>query len=154
MAQDNARYAPGIVRLLEDYIKKIPDRLHLPVLYVIDSICKNVGDPYAELFSRNIVNIFVSIVNRSSQDASKLEALHELRRTWSNVFSATILADMDAKLLKLRERRMIQQQMKIDKLVKQLAAKRLARQQSASNKRQRSETVSDSDESRFKRRKS
>lgn len=40
-----------------------PD-LKLPILYLIDSIVKNVGGVYTVLFSRTIVNIFVAVFEK------------------------------------------------------------------------------------------
>lgn len=36
----------------------------LPILYLIDSIVKNVGGIYKDLFSHQIVNIFVSVFEK------------------------------------------------------------------------------------------
>ena len=167
LAQENSPCASGIVRLLEDYIYKIPGHLHIPVFYLIDSIVKNVKEPYVTLFSQNIVNIYVSTVNRSSHDKKKLEALYQLRNTWTNVFPSTVLDEMDAKIRTLHERRTIQQQIDrklVKKKKKELqdlqkhiaainAANRIAQRREMNKKRQRAETSMDIDSSREKRRK-
>lgn len=42
-----------------------PD-LKLPILYLIDSIVKNVGDVYVNLFSQSIVKIFIGAFEKVS----------------------------------------------------------------------------------------
>ena len=40
----------------------------LPVFYVLDSICKNVGPSYARLFQRNITKTFLTAYEKASSD--------------------------------------------------------------------------------------
>lgn len=43
-------------------------RLKLPLLYLIDSIVKNVGEVYKPLFQQEIVGIFVDAFDKVSND--------------------------------------------------------------------------------------
>ena len=44
--------------------KKVSFDVKLPILYLIDSIVKNVGDKYKQLFAQNIVNIFCGVFEK------------------------------------------------------------------------------------------
>lgn len=49
------------------YVKKslkVSPDVKLPILYLIDSIVKNVGDKYKQLFAQNIVNIFCGVFEK------------------------------------------------------------------------------------------
>ena len=59
IAGDNKDYAENIVNVIENHIKKAPAKEKLPVLYLMDSIMKNLKDAnYASIFSSNIVDTF------------------------------------------------------------------------------------------------
>ena len=98
LARENSAFAPGVVRLLENYILRVPSHLCLPVIYLMDSIAKNVSEPYAALFARNIVHIFLTVLDRTRQDGKIIRALCELRKTWMTVFPATVHAQLDSEL--------------------------------------------------------
>jgi len=44
--------------ILFSYFLQVPPEQKLPVLYLLDSIMKNLGGEYLQLFSRNIVATF------------------------------------------------------------------------------------------------
>lgn len=60
--------------------QQCPPHSTLPGLYLLDSICKNLGHPYVSLFSRQIVVIFLSIY-RNVDDGTKIK-MEELLGTW------------------------------------------------------------------------
>ena len=39
----------------------------LPLMYLLDSICKNHGDPFKELFQRNLVSNFAYVFGKVSE---------------------------------------------------------------------------------------
>lgn len=43
-------------------------RQKLPLLYLIDSIVKNVGEEYKQLFQQEIVGIFVDVFDKVTAD--------------------------------------------------------------------------------------
>ena len=56
-----------IVKDIEDRLKKVkPDQM-LPIMYLIDSIIKNIGGPYIELFQQNLVSTFTNIFRSDVQ---------------------------------------------------------------------------------------
>ncbi|ODV90311.1 hypothetical protein CANCADRAFT_25963, partial [Tortispora caseinolytica NRRL Y-17796] len=54
MAQTNIPFAPAVVDAVQLHISRVKPQLKLPALYLLDSICKNVGPPYTDLFAQNL----------------------------------------------------------------------------------------------------
>ncbi len=72
-AEDYASPDPGyynrvgdVVKILEDEIlnPSMPSDRKLPLCYLMDSILKNVGEPYTSVFERNIVRTFCETYER------------------------------------------------------------------------------------------
>uniref|UniRef100_UPI00358F5D9B pre-mRNA cleavage complex 2 protein Pcf11-like n=1 Tax=Myxine glutinosa TaxID=7769 RepID=UPI00358F5D9B len=59
LAEENLQYATDIVKIIEAQIAKATTTEKLPILYLMDSIIKNVGKDYLSLFTQNIVSTFV-----------------------------------------------------------------------------------------------
>ncbi|CAM9816544.1 unnamed protein product [Discosporangium mesarthrocarpum] len=61
-ASRHPEMADGIVALLEGMIADptLPHGRKLPLCYLVDSILKNVGNPYSSLFHRGVVRWFSS----------------------------------------------------------------------------------------------
>ena len=58
IAKEDASHAEIVTRVIEERLKKVkPDQM-LPIMYLIDSICKNIGTPYVDLFQQNLVSNF------------------------------------------------------------------------------------------------
>lgn len=58
IAKEEVKHAQVVTRVIEERLKRVkPDSL-LPIMYLIDSICKNIGGPYNELFQQNLVSNF------------------------------------------------------------------------------------------------
>ena len=47
----------------------------LPLMYLIDSICKNHGSPYKEMFNHNLVSDFAYIFQQVSEKVSFLSVI-------------------------------------------------------------------------------
>jgi pre-mRNA cleavage complex 2 protein Pcf11 len=47
-------------------VLQVPPEIKLPVLYLIDSIVKNVGKAYINLFTQNIVQCFTNTFEKVS----------------------------------------------------------------------------------------
>ncbi|KAL1114844.1 hypothetical protein AAG570_007668 [Ranatra chinensis] len=70
--------------------------IKLPVLYLIDSIVKNVGKEYISLFTQNIVSTFCSVFEKVDE---KVRAqMFKLRQTWNEVFPTKKLYALDARV--------------------------------------------------------
>uniref|UniRef100_A0A1I7X767 CID domain-containing protein n=1 Tax=Heterorhabditis bacteriophora TaxID=37862 RepID=A0A1I7X767_HETBA len=95
LAEDYQQYAPAIVDTIDKQIYRVPKEQKLPVMYVTDSILKNVSnDQYKELFAKVIIrrdprtrtvtvddkNVRVQIVKKESPKTAepKKELIDEL----------------------------------------------------------------------------
>jgi len=66
----------------------------LPLLYLLDSICKNHERHYRDLFAKNLVRSF-SVAFESAQDVNTRASMYKLRTTWNSVFPFVILRQLD-----------------------------------------------------------
>jgi pre-mRNA cleavage complex 2 protein Pcf11 len=80
----------------------------LPVIYLVDSICKNVGEPYIQLFARNIASLFLESYARA--EVSTRRSFERLLQTWKNgmpdgrpVFSRSVLEPIERSVKYLQE---------------------------------------------------
>lgn len=95
LADDYHSDAASIVHTIETYLNRIKgDRL--PTLYLIDSIVKNVGKDYVDLFSRNLPDLFAKVFMKA--DEKTKNKMYNLRTTWDTVFPSDKLAILDARI--------------------------------------------------------
>lgn len=81
LAEDNKEFAVQIAACIENHLKSVPSKNKLPILYLIDSICKNYPKSiYVQLFTQNIVSNFCNVFEVSGEKVRK--SLHKLRMTW------------------------------------------------------------------------
>ncbi|XP_075167263.1 pcf11 cleavage and polyadenylation factor subunit isoform X2 [Haematobia irritans] len=99
LAEENIEYAAVIVKVVEQHIAKVPPEIKLPILYLIDSIVKNVKSTYVQLFSQCIVNLFCGVFEKVNEKIR--ERMYALRQTWNEVFSAQKLYALDVKIKRL-----------------------------------------------------
>lgn len=90
------------------YIQNAPGQ-KLPILYLIDSICKNVGGVYIDHFARNIVSTFMDAYTLT--DAQTRRSFERLLQTWKNglpnghpVFSRHVIESIERPVNYMRER--------------------------------------------------
>ncbi|KAG7273799.1 hypothetical protein CRUP_016543, partial [Coryphaenoides rupestris] len=86
LAEENLPFAKDIVAIIEAQISKAPSSEKLPVLYLVDSIVKNVGGEYLAVFAKNLV------------DENIRKSLFKLRSTWDDVFPLTKLYALDVRV--------------------------------------------------------
>jgi len=98
IADENIQNAADIVALIERRIAENSSTTKLPILYLQDSILKNVGKNYITIFSKNIVSSFSSAF--AQVDENTQTSLLHLLQTWkdSQLFPAHILAQLEAKV--------------------------------------------------------
>ncbi|CAG7733227.1 unnamed protein product [Allacma fusca] len=95
MAEDHIRHAKMIVLTIENHLRKVDPEYKLPILYLIDSIVKNVKKDYVPLFSENITTTFTQAF---SQVPEKIRTqLWKLRQTWNDVFPTKKLYSIDVR---------------------------------------------------------
>ena len=88
------------VQKIEQTIYNAQPQQRLPRLYLIDSIIKNVGQPYMSMFAPKILALFCSTF-ASSPPASREPMLH-LMRTWKGYFPPPLLAAIEQRLAQIR----------------------------------------------------
>ncbi|KAJ8720492.1 hypothetical protein PYW08_005957 [Mythimna loreyi] len=92
----NIDHAGVIVETVEKHLEKVHPDIKLPVLYLVDSIIKNVGGAYTSKFSQSIVNMFTRTFKQV--DEKIRSQMFKLRETWHDVFPATKLYQLDVKV--------------------------------------------------------
>ncbi|XP_066555466.1 pre-mRNA cleavage complex 2 protein Pcf11 isoform X2 [Amia ocellicauda] len=93
LAEENLNFAKDIVAIIEAQIAKAPATEKLPVLYLVDSIVKNVGREYLGAFTKNLVTTFICVFEKVDENTRK--SLFKLRSTWENIFPLKILYGLD-----------------------------------------------------------
>merc|ERR1719411_1287185 len=114
IAKEDTKYANVIVDCIEARLRKVPADQMLPLMYLIDSICKNHGSPYKEMFNHNLVSNFAYIFQQVSEKAKTPKEiakaaqvrslLYKLRLTWGGsyqVFTPAVLHQLDVKIKKI-----------------------------------------------------
>lgn len=88
------------VQKIEHAILNAQPPHRLPRLYLIDSIIKNVGQPYMSMFAPKILALFCSTY-ATSPTPSREPMLH-LMRTWKGYFPPPLLAAIEQRLAQIR----------------------------------------------------
>jgi len=93
LAGESGDYANRIAGLVEDRLLQVKPNSKLPILYLIDSMVKNVGHYYKSLFNERLVYNFTHVF--ATSDAPTKQRLHSLRSTWNEQFDKKKLYDLD-----------------------------------------------------------
>ncbi|KAM9332766.1 LOW QUALITY PROTEIN: pre-mRNA cleavage complex 2 protein Pcf11-like [Pholidichthys leucotaenia] len=96
LAEENLSFTKDIVAIIEAQISKVPPEQKLPVLYLVDSIVKNVGGEYLEVFAKNLIASFICVFEKVDENTRK--SLFKLRSTWDDVFSLKKLLALDVRV--------------------------------------------------------
>ncbi|KAJ3330945.1 hypothetical protein HDU76_004453 [Blyttiomyces sp. JEL0837] len=83
IAGENTASAPAIVQAIEDQLRNVVPKQKLPVLYLMDSICKNIGSVYVNLFARNLLASFTSAYD--AIDAEDKQKFARVVGTWRSM---------------------------------------------------------------------
>nr|XP_018670290.1 pre-mRNA cleavage complex 2 protein Pcf11 isoform X3 [Ciona intestinalis] len=94
LAEENKAHAESVVKVIEAQLYKASEKL--PILYLLDSIVKNVGENYTPLFAKNIVNTFRQAF-MTGNEKQKM-SLYKLRTTWDEYFPLKRLHALDVKI--------------------------------------------------------
>ena len=70
IAKEEVKHAEVVTRVIEERLKKVKPDGMLPLMYLIDSICKNIGGPYNELFQQNLVSNFSYVFQAVNEKVS------------------------------------------------------------------------------------
>ncbi|KAK9867749.1 hypothetical protein WJX84_000921 [Apatococcus fuscideae] len=93
--------APSIAALVEKRLLNCDPKHKLPALYLLDSIVKNVRQPYISLFARNLPEVF-SKIWQSCEDAR--QQLTKLLGTWTSLFPAEMLSVIQQRIQSVPQR--------------------------------------------------
>uniref|UniRef100_A0A673KKY2 Pre-mRNA cleavage complex 2 protein Pcf11 n=1 Tax=Sinocyclocheilus rhinocerous TaxID=307959 RepID=A0A673KKY2_9TELE len=96
LAEENIQFTKDIVAIIEAQIAKATPGEKLPVLYLVDSIVKNVGGEYLEVFAKNLVNSFICVFEKVDEATRK--SLFKLRSTWDEIFPLKKLYALDVRV--------------------------------------------------------
>ena len=77
--------AGAIVAAIEKHVLMCPAQHKLPAMYLMDSIMKNIGQPYVSLFEKNLVGLFLGVY-RQVLPPEQL-SLGKLAGTWRGLLS-------------------------------------------------------------------
>jgi pre-mRNA cleavage complex 2 protein Pcf11 len=89
IAGENVPSFNAIAHVLENRILLMPPHAKLPFLYVVDSICKNIGAVYVNRFRQSILRCFVCAYECSAPPVRA--SMQRLLNTWPPVFGAEIV---------------------------------------------------------------
>ncbi|XP_077983868.1 pre-mRNA cleavage complex 2 protein Pcf11-like isoform X2 [Glandiceps talaboti] len=96
LAEEHAPFATHVVRLIEARLNKAKPTEKLPVLYLLDSILKNISGTYQGFFTHNIVETFCGVFEKV--DEKTRQAMFKLRTTWNEYFPSSKLHSLDVKV--------------------------------------------------------
>ncbi|KAJ2930199.1 hypothetical protein H1R20_g6915, partial [Candolleomyces eurysporus] len=82
LAQDYSRHADIVVSCVETHIRRVQPSMKLPAFYLLDSVSKNVHDPYARKFAPVIVRLFLDTYGQV--DPKTRQKMEEMLLTWRN----------------------------------------------------------------------
>ncbi|XP_059560822.1 pre-mRNA cleavage complex 2 protein Pcf11-like [Myotis daubentonii] len=96
LAEENLPFAKEIVSFIEAQAAKAPSSEKLPVMYLMDSIVKNVGGEYLTAFTKNLVATFICVFEKVDENTRK--SLFKLRSTWDEIFPLKKLYALDVRV--------------------------------------------------------
>ncbi|KAA6426564.1 MAG: pre-mRNA cleavage complex 2 Pcf11-like [Trebouxia sp. A1-2] len=87
LAAENKAAAASICATIERHVLSAPSSGKLPTLYLVDSILKNVKEPYISLFCRNLIQVFFDVWQQREVHPQLLKLL----ATWDGIFPPQLL---------------------------------------------------------------
>ncbi|OAF68366.1 hypothetical protein A3Q56_03903 [Intoshia linei] len=95
LADDNRKEASKIIRQIENRIREVPSPIKLSLLYLLDSIIKNIKDDgkYIRIVEENIVDTFSHTFEKGNEKIR--QSLFKLRNTWIRIIDKYVLKEID-----------------------------------------------------------
>ena len=70
-----------------------------PILFLIDSVCKSVCDPYINSFVKHgLVSAFIRVFGEVAGDAAQRRDMLRVLPTWHGLFPAPVVAELESKI--------------------------------------------------------
>ena len=95
IADESINFSATIARVVLDKIASAPPSQKLPVIYLLDSISKNVRRDYLRHFAPRLPDTIGDAFVAS--DPKVRASMHKLLKTWTGVFPAEVLARVAAR---------------------------------------------------------
>mmetsp|Transcript_6460 Transcript_6460/g.12788 ORF Transcript_6460/g.12788 Transcript_6460/m.12788 type:complete len:375 (-) Transcript_6460:989-2113(-) len=92
----DGRIAPQIANVVTDRALKASADVQLPILYLLDSICKNVGEPFVSCFSGKLAEVFRHAWVVGAPGLHR--PLRKLAGTWVSVFPVHVMSAVEASM--------------------------------------------------------
>ncbi|NXK85630.1 PCF11 protein, partial [Formicarius rufipectus] len=97
LAEENVKICFCCTKLLSFFLLlQAPASEKLPVMYLMDSIVKNVGREYLTAFTKNLVATFICVFEKVDENTRK--SLFKLRSTWDDIFPLKKLYALDVRV--------------------------------------------------------
>ena len=103
IANDELKNAEAVVSVIEERLKRVKPDVMLALMYLIDSICKNIRGPYNKLFEKELISNFCFVFQACDKKTFR-SRLHELRKAWGDkyhVFTDQKLKQLDLAIKKI-----------------------------------------------------
>lgn len=96
IAEELLPHAGVIVEVVDSKIRSAPADQKLPVIYLMDSIVKNIGGAYKEQFARHVPELIG--LTYAVATPKVMTSLKNLAKTWDGVFPADVVKRVTAGL--------------------------------------------------------
>jgi hypothetical protein len=96
VADENRKHAMQIIRTVETRLSQVTGTKKMPLLYLLDSIVKNLGGDYISLVTQNLVSTFCSAFEQADEQMRR--DLFKLRQTWPPYFPTKKLHAIDVRV--------------------------------------------------------
>ena len=102
IAEEEMQNAEAVTFVIEERLKRVKPDVMLALMLLIDSICKEVRQPYNDLFEKELVSNFCHVFQAC--DMMSRSRLYELRKAWGpryHVFTEQKLRQLDLAIRKI-----------------------------------------------------
>ncbi|KAK6457974.1 pre-mRNA cleavage and polyadenylation factor I component [Scheffersomyces xylosifermentans] len=84
IAEKNTDYADVIAEMVENRIKRCVPQYKLFAIYLMDSMCKNIGNPYNIIYGRDIYQLFTETYSIVTDNRTR-QSMINLFKTWGEI---------------------------------------------------------------------
>ena len=96
IAEELLPHASVLVKVIGDKIHSAPAVQKLPIVYLMDSIVKNIGGAYKEQFATRVPELLGATYDVATPKV--MTSLKNLAKTWDGVFSADVIQRVNARI--------------------------------------------------------
>ena len=96
IAEELLPHASVLVKVIGDKIHSAPPDQKLPIVYLMDSIVKNIGGAYKEQFAARVPELLGATYDVATPKV--MTSLKNLAKTWDGIFSADVIQRVNARI--------------------------------------------------------